>query len=209
MMPGDCDGASLRRQPGSHQVTAGAYGSTVSTAARTFAPESSSVPAARRFVTQTLQAWQLPAAADAAEMLVSEVCTNAVLHARTSYTVEISRGEFGDGDVVRVRVIDASSALPRQRSYENDSTTGRGIRLVDTLSSRWGVDRLTSVDGGGPGKVVFFDIPVTGDAGRSFPDWDAEADTDALLAQFGDLDDVPDQQARLDRDSALQQRPAA
>jgi anti-sigma regulatory factor (Ser/Thr protein kinase) len=181
----------------------------VSTAARTFSPDPSSVPAARRFVTQTLLLWQLPAAAEAAELLVSEICTNAVLHARTAYTVELARGEFGDGDVVRVRVTDSSSALPRQRTYEDDSTTGRGIRLVDALSTRWGVERVTSIGGRGPGKVVFFDIPVAGDAGGSSPGWGADADTEDLLARFAEPDELPDQPPRIDRDSAWRQRRAA
>lgn len=186
-----------------------AYGAPVSTAAQDFPPDSSSVPAARRFVVQTLLDWQLPAAAEAAELLVSEVCTNAVLHARTAYTVEVVRDDFGDGDVVRIRVVDASSSLPRQRSYGSDSATGRGIRLVDTLSLRWGVERQTGAGGGVAGKVVFFDLAVTGDAGRSFPSWEEDVDADVLLAQFGDLDDVPVQHTRADRDSVWDQRRAA
>lgn len=184
-----------------------AYGAAVSTAAQTFAPDAGSVPGARRFVTQTLRRWQLDQAADAAEMLVSEVVTNAVLHARTEFTVEVTRADFGAGDVVRVRVVDASSALPRQRNYEADSTTGRGIRLVETLSARWGVESLISVAGGGPGKAVYFDVPVDGDDGRSFAEWDSKLDADVLLAQFGDLDDL-DAAPSAPRDSSALQRAA-
>ena len=134
--------------------------------------------AARLFVRDTLSDWGLRAAYDAAEMLVSEVVTNAVLHARTPFSVEVSRG----GDAVRVSVSDGSPALPRQRTYGTDATTGRGIRLVATLSVQWGVEP----DGRG-GKVVWFEVAAAGDVGTVFRAWeDDDVDVDALLAAFDD-----------------------
>jgi anti-sigma regulatory factor (Ser/Thr protein kinase) len=149
----------------------------------TLAPDTASVPAARRFVRVTLLAWGLPAAAEAAEILVSEVCTNAVLHARTEMTVKVSQA----GDVAQICVEDGSPVLPRQRRHGVDATTGRGMQLVEMLSLRWGVDHV----GTGPGKVVWFEVPVDGSASAvmgSDADGDADVSAEVLLAQFGDGD---------------------
>jgi anti-sigma regulatory factor (Ser/Thr protein kinase) len=154
----------------------------VTAAATTFPAESASVPTARRFVRATLEEWGLRAAWEAAEMLVSEVVTNAVLHARTEFTVEVLRAD----DVVRVSVRDRSATVPRQRAYGTDATTGRGLRLVASLAVAWGVDRYVG------GKTVWFEVLSIGDAGTAVEPWAADADQEAVLAGFADLDeDVP------------------
>jgi hypothetical protein len=129
-------------------------------------------------VRSTLAGFGLSAAWEAAELLVSEVVTNAVLHARTEFTVEVHR----DGDVVRVSVHDRSPAIPRQRHHGTDSTTGRGMRLVATLAVAWGVDRHAG------GKAVWFEVRAAGDPGRLVEPWATDTDVDGLLAAFGDLD---------------------
>jgi anti-sigma regulatory factor (Ser/Thr protein kinase) len=152
------------------------YPSGVSTASRTLSPTPAEVAGARRFVQQTLGTWGLDALTWTAEQLVSELATNCILHARTAYTIELSR----DGEVVRVSVSDGSPAIPRPRRYDNESTTGRGLRLVESLASRWGVDPADR------GKSVWFELPAT--AGLTVGSWDdeEEVDVDALLAQFSD-----------------------
>jgi hypothetical protein len=97
-----------------------------------------------------------------------------VLHARTEFTIGVSRS----GETVRVRVRDFSVVLPRQREYGTDSTTGRGMRLVASISSAWGVEP----EGGG--KAVWFDLPAGGNQ-MLVPAWD-DIDVDALLASFED-----------------------
>ena len=158
----------------------------MTSAATTLPPETPSVPAARRFVCETLAGWGLPHACDVAEMLVSEVVTNAVLHARTEITVEVSR----IGDRVRVVVLDLSPVIPRQRSYGVDSTTGRGLRLVATMATSWGTEPL------GPGKAVWFEVPASGSADSDFEEWQDEVDVDALLAAFDDDDEVAESPVR-------------
>jgi len=149
----------------------------VSPASRTFAAEAASVPTARRFVHSTLQDLGLASAWDAAELLVSEVVTNAVLHARTEFSVDVVR----DGDLVRVSVHDRSPVIPTPRTYGTDSTTGRGMRLVATLAVAWGVDR----DDGG--KSVWFEVRATGHLDRLVEPWATDTDLDVLLASFDDL----------------------
>jgi anti-sigma regulatory factor (Ser/Thr protein kinase) len=153
----------------------------VTSASASFPAAAASVPTARRFVRSTLASIGLSAAWDAAELLVSEVVTNAVLHARTEFTVEVHR----EADVVRVSVHDRSPVIPKQRIHGIDSTTGRGMRLVATLAVAWGVDRH---DGG---KAVWFEVRAAGDPGGLVEPWATDADVDGLLAAFGDLDGGP------------------
>lgn len=152
------------------------------TASARFPPEPVSVPEARRFVRATLESLGLIAAWDAAQMLVSEVATNAVLHARTDFTVSVVQ----HGDRVRVNVVDLSPAMPRARSYGVDSTTGRGMRLLGSLALTWGVDPEDV------GKTVWFEVLADGDDGTLAEPWDSEIDLDLneLLAGFDDIDPV-------------------
>jgi hypothetical protein len=123
-----------------------------------------SVPAARQFVMDALTDLGAAGACDDAVALVSELATNAVIHARTPYTIAVSR----DGDTVRVVVHDLSAVIPRQRGYGLDATTGRGLRLV------------------AGGKAVWFEVSCEG--GRDALAWYADVDLDALLVAFGDGD---------------------
>jgi PAS domain S-box-containing protein len=86
--------------------------------------------------------------ADIAELAVSELVTNAVLHAHTDLTMHAWCGEE-----VRVEVRDSSPALPVLRKYGTEATTGRGMGLVAALTQDHGVTRLP--DGG---KTVWFVI---------------------------------------------------
>ena len=139
----------------------------------TLPAQAESVSKARRFVRQRLLELGAPAAIDDAETLVSELATNAVLHARTDYTIAVSR----TNGTIRVRVHDLSAVLPRQRHYGPDSTTGRGIRLVTALAVDWGVDPEH------PGKAIWFDLAADGSAGAI--SWD-DVEIDALLDSFDD-----------------------
>jgi anti-sigma regulatory factor (Ser/Thr protein kinase) len=134
-----------------------------------------SVPAARRFVTEALTDLGAAGACDDAVALVCELATNAVIHARTSYTIAVSR----DGDAVRVGVHDLSAVMPRRRSYGLDATTGRGLRLVASMSSDWGIEAESA------GKVVWFEMPCEG-GDRTPPEWYADVDVEALLSAFGE-----------------------
>jgi len=114
-------------------------------------------------------------ACDDAVALVSELATNAVIHARTPFTITVSR----DGDTIRVGVHDRSAVSPRRRAYGLDATTGRGLRLVATIASNWGIDAEPG------GKVVWFEVRREGvrdDASA----WYADVDVESLLDAFGD-----------------------
>jgi anti-sigma regulatory factor (Ser/Thr protein kinase) len=145
-----------------------------------------SVSRARRFVRGALESLGAPAASDDAELLVSELATNALLHARTAFTVEVSRHE----DRVRLCVLDASPVTPRVRSFGAESTTGRGLRMVQTLCAAWGVQPQAV------GKTVWVELALEQDAGTAAAadevgeDDGAAPDLDALLAALGEDPDA-------------------
>jgi anti-sigma regulatory factor (Ser/Thr protein kinase) len=109
------------------------------------------VAEARGFVTDCLRRWGLDSLASDAELLTSELVTNAVLHARgdvVTVTVAVAEG------VAEIGVSDRSSDLPEQRSRTWRAEGGRGLRLVDLVALEWGV---VSVAGG---KQVWFRLDI-------------------------------------------------
>ncbi len=72
----------------------------------------------------------------AAKLIVTELVTNAVLHARSEVTVTVGL----ENDTLRLSVRDCSRRRPSARAYDLEAATGRGLALVDRLSSSWGVD---------------------------------------------------------------------
>src|SRR3954454_11209861 len=104
---------------------------------------------ARRAVPATLARAGHDDVGDTAEILTSELVTNAVSHADDDFVgVDVQ----SDG-MVRVAVTDGSQALPVLRQAGALDTDGRGIALVNRLAQRWGVE----VRGRG-GKVVWFEL---------------------------------------------------
>jgi PAS domain S-box-containing protein len=95
--------------------------------------------------------------ADAAQLLVSELVTNAIVHARTPIELEVVAGPDG----LRVAVRDRSPHLPSHRHYGRSATTGRGLELVEMMSDRHGTD-ADSHDG----KTVWFELGSAAVAGR-------------------------------------------
>jgi len=70
-----------------------------------------------------------------AQLLVSEVVTNALVHSGTSIDVAMSADDHG----VLVEVGDGSRHAPRPRSYATTASTGRGLALLDQTADDWGV----------------------------------------------------------------------
>ena len=116
--------------------------------------EPSSVGQARAFVTRVLREWGFDDAVEVAALLVSELATNAVLHARTAYAVVVTQRV----EDLRVEVLDSSPVSPRHRQNSNSAATGRGVALVDRLATAWGTRRLDN----GFAKGVWFTVPLTG-----------------------------------------------
>jgi serine phosphatase RsbU (regulator of sigma subunit)/anti-sigma regulatory factor (Ser/Thr protein kinase) len=110
-----------------------------------------SAATARRTARQTLHDWDLEHLADAVMLTVSELVTNAVVHARTPATLRLSLR----GHVLRVGVSDlAPESRPAVRVAEDTAVNGRGLALVDAVADRWGVD----APGDGSGKTVWLEL---------------------------------------------------
>jgi anti-sigma regulatory factor (Ser/Thr protein kinase) len=114
----------------------------------TLPPEPFSARQARRFVTSALSQLGLPELTDTALILVSELVTNAVLHARSEVTLTVARTDDG----LRMEVGDHSSLAPSMRHYSAEAATGRGLVLVESLADAWGSDI------GPSGKTVWFEL---------------------------------------------------
>ncbi len=133
----------------------------------------SSVPTARHFIESILSGWGMPELAWPATLIVSELAANAALHARgNSFTIRVGVEAVGG---VRVEVRDSSSRLPQQRSYSDEATTGRGLKLVASLAHEWGVDTTAE------GKSVWALLRAADEAQT-----DRDDDIDALLEAFDD-----------------------
>lgn len=122
-----------------------------------FPPEPTSTREARRRVSDVLEATDLDAAAATAALVVSELVTNAVLHARTPFEVRVTVGT----DVVRIEVHDGAARRPTRRYFSDQATSGRGLRVVEELSRAWGVEP----DADGTGKTVWAEVPIAAGAG--------------------------------------------
>ena len=90
---------------------------------------------------------------DAVTLLVSELVTNAVLHAGSDVEVTVQLTPTA----ARVEVTDASADAPAPRHAATDEDSGRGLALVGSLARRWGV-RPTP----GGGKTVWFEVDRKG-----------------------------------------------
>ena len=116
---------------------------------RAFPAELGSVAEARRFVREALA--ELPEdACYGVTLVVSELATNALLHAATGFEVSVQR----DGNV-RLTVADGDPAPPVRRDVSPTDTSGRGLHLIEQLCIRWGVE---PVDGG---KCVWCEVDLT------------------------------------------------
>jgi phosphoserine phosphatase RsbU/P len=101
---------------------------------------------ARRWLADACQDWGCLDLAPDALVLVSELTTNAVLHARTSCSVE---ADFDDLALM-VRV---SDEMPGDLTVEGTAITGergRGLQIVDAIANAWGVTVTET------GKSVWF-----------------------------------------------------
>ena len=117
-------------------------------------PHASSVSKARALLREAL-AGATDTLLDSAQLAVSEVVTNALVHAGTEVHVQARV----DSEGLRVEVADGSPQLPALRDYSIASGTGRGLHMVTESVDAWGSFAR------GPGKVVWFEIRVGDRAG--------------------------------------------
>ncbi|WP_327676185.1 ATP-binding protein [Kitasatospora sp. NBC_00458] len=109
------------------------------------------VAAVRRRLRAALAHWGVPELADTAELLSSELVTNALQHT--------GQGAVFDAVLtadlrLRIEVQDGTARLPGRRRDPNAeyATSGRGLLLVEALADSWGVHLR------GDGKVTWFEL---------------------------------------------------
>ena len=112
------------------------------------AGERRSVGAARRFLDEVVAGRLGEDDLDTATLLVTEVVTNAVLHAHTDVAVHVAV----EGQGLLVQVDDGSPAAPHRREHDEEAVFGRGLELVEHLADEYGV----LANGGG--KTVWFTL---------------------------------------------------
>ncbi len=117
-------------------------------------------------------AWDDADLVDNASLVVSELATNALRHARSPFRASITRS----GTDVTIEVHDANQAPPRPGSVDEMAAGGRGITLVKGHSTRWGTDVNAT------GKVVWSELrrPVLDDV-------PADPTLDSTIAESGPL----------------------
>jgi serine phosphatase RsbU (regulator of sigma subunit)/anti-sigma regulatory factor (Ser/Thr protein kinase) len=135
------------------------------------------VPRARHFATQALRGVPEHLVADA-ELVVSELVTNATLHGWPPIALSITRG----GPGVRIEVEDCGHHLPMVPAQRSDAMTGRGLSLVSALSTRWGVEPAPR------GKMVWAELEP--DHSVTSEPTAPQVDLNAVLDAWPDLDDV-------------------
>lgn len=116
-----------------------------------FEPDEGSARASRQYLRAELTAQDVgDPPLENAILLVSELVTNAVVHARTDITVRY----LVEPAVVRIEVEDHNSRTPVAAAAPIDATSGRGLLLLQELSDRWGVV------GERDGKCIWFEVPL-------------------------------------------------
>lgn len=136
------------------------------------------VPRARQFVRARL-AGEAPDLVADVELVLTELVTNASLHGEPPISIRVTRSSGH----TRVEVEDSGRAMPLQAPQRTDAMTGRGLSLVASLASAWGIR-----PGNGNGKVVWAELSddrLHPDIAAALPQVDLQAVLDAWA------DDVP------------------
>lgn len=92
---------------------------------------------ARRFVARTLTPLLGREDVETAMLVTSELVTNAALHAGTECEIEL----LGTPGALVIRVLDFDKQVDlRHKTFGAELTTGRGLRMLEVLCRRWGVE---------------------------------------------------------------------
>ncbi len=129
--------------------------------ARLELPGTAAAPSvARLFIRNLCEEWGATALCDVAELLSSELVTNAVVHAQSSVSLEAAFDEDGEScrpghrGVLRIEVYDRSAdsidLTPNEVTHGAEG--GRGLAIVARLACRWGVEPASQ------GKRVWFTL---------------------------------------------------
>jgi anti-sigma regulatory factor (Ser/Thr protein kinase) len=125
-------------------------------------PRPESVAQAREFTRIALRDWGLAGLLAEAELVISELVTNALRHGLprpasrsggSRYPIQLRL--MAQAPYLMCMVTDPSRAIPLRRDYDADAETGRGLQVIESCCSRWGWHLL---DEGG--KMVWALLPT-------------------------------------------------
>jgi len=119
----------------------------------TLPSELTSASRARSVIRRPLRRWGLTDLLPTAELLVSELVTNAVRYAQGRIGLRLVLEHGPDGGLF-CEVLDDSAALPRLRYPDDSDERGRGLQVVSQLAQHWGARRAAS------GKVVWCELAL-------------------------------------------------
>jgi anti-sigma regulatory factor (Ser/Thr protein kinase) len=105
--------------------------------------EAPSVRQARAFVRDVVRRSGREDLVDVATLLVSELATNVVLHAKTAFAVVVDRLKDG----VRFDVLDNAPGQPAVREHDLSSPSGRGLVLLSSMADVWGPTPRDALNG--------------------------------------------------------------
>ncbi|HUP69338.1 MAG TPA: response regulator [Acidimicrobiales bacterium] len=105
--------------------------------------------AARRFVEETLRRWECEGLLDTVNLLVSELVTNSIVHAASAADIAVLLKPAA----VRIEVADHGQVVPAVKDADDSDTSGRGLAIVEALSSAWGIVPNPH------GKTIWFEVP--------------------------------------------------
>jgi anti-anti-sigma regulatory factor/anti-sigma regulatory factor (Ser/Thr protein kinase) len=129
------------------------------------APSVHAPRAARELVAEACHDWGLPETAIAAEVIASELVTNAVRHAGTAMELRVTLRD----QQLRVSVRDGVESLARMQTPTESDDHGRGLLIVDSIASAWGNVPV------GEGKVVWASVRVPPDRRSRLSQVDTES----------------------------------
>ncbi|UUU28195.1 ATP-binding protein [Streptomyces sp. DSM 40750] len=120
-----------------------------------YEPRPTAAAQARAQVRRQLEGWGLLDQTETTELLVSELVTNALVHAESRLKLTLSAAH----GVLRCEVSDSDGRRPQVRRVTEIAESGRGMFLVDALARRWGCHE------DGSGKTVWFELGTCGSDG--------------------------------------------
>jgi anti-sigma regulatory factor (Ser/Thr protein kinase) len=117
-----------------------------------FTPARTSVPAVRTFVRGAIE--RLPQdVVDRVMLIVSELATNAFLHAKSEFVVSVEMR----ASVLRIEIVDHGGGRPEvQPPQPPTAIHGRGLQIVDHLADRWG----SVLSASGTDKLIWVEVDV-------------------------------------------------
>ena len=115
-----------------------------------FEPDGGSVAAARRSARHYFERVTSRSLSDLT-LVVSELATNAIVHARTPFSLGLHLA----GGIARVEVVDHAPDLPNEHSLALSTSNGRGLMIVAALADEWGVHWTPDT------KTVWAELAVT------------------------------------------------